>query len=126
MLFLRVRVGLLVAGDPMLKCLRIYSTPDGESHFDEVEIPTTARPIFGEKVPPFALSALYPASDVRFKSPLASLKGAANGHGNEREVAGSAAFAGSDGCRCGEHCALPAQANLTPRSASATHPRSAP
>jgi hypothetical protein len=49
----------------MLKCLRIYSTPDGESHFDEVEIPTTARPVFGDKVPPFALSASYPASNVR-------------------------------------------------------------
>jgi hypothetical protein len=24
-----------------MKCLRIYATPDGESHFDEVELPTT-------------------------------------------------------------------------------------
>ncbi len=22
-----------------MKCLRIYATPDGESHFDEVELP---------------------------------------------------------------------------------------
>ena len=26
-----------------MKCLRIYATPDFESHFDEVELPTTKR-----------------------------------------------------------------------------------
>ena len=26
-----------------MKCLRIYATPDGESHFDEVELPTMKR-----------------------------------------------------------------------------------
>jgi hypothetical protein len=26
-----------------MKCLRIYSTADGESHFDQVEIPTSSR-----------------------------------------------------------------------------------
>lgn len=50
----------------MMRCLRIHSTADGESHFGEVEIPTTARPIFGGTVPPFGISASYPASDVRF------------------------------------------------------------
>ena len=28
-----------------MKCLRVYSTADGESHFDEVEIPTTSRQV---------------------------------------------------------------------------------
>jgi hypothetical protein len=26
-----------------MKCLLIYATPNGESHFDEVEIPTTKK-----------------------------------------------------------------------------------
>jgi hypothetical protein len=28
-----------------MKWLRIYTTPDGESHFDEVELPTTKRSV---------------------------------------------------------------------------------
>jgi hypothetical protein len=28
-----------------MKCLRVYSTADGECHFDEVEIPTTSRQV---------------------------------------------------------------------------------
>ncbi|MBO0710962.1 MAG: hypothetical protein J2P47_06755 [Acetobacteraceae bacterium] len=48
-----------------MKCLRIYATPDGESHFDEVDIPTTKRSIFPNTAP-FELSAHYPASRVRF------------------------------------------------------------
>src|SRR5262245_57439256 len=48
-----------------MKCLRIYATPDGESHFDEIEIPTTQRSIF-PGAEPFELSALYPASRIRF------------------------------------------------------------
>jgi hypothetical protein len=28
-----------------MKCLRVYSTADGESHFGEVEIPTTSRQV---------------------------------------------------------------------------------
>ena len=51
-------------GAPM-KCLRIYSTPDGESHFDEVDIPTTSR-----RVHPAAAaverSARYPTTHVSF------------------------------------------------------------
>jgi hypothetical protein len=48
-----------------MKCLRIYATPDGESHFDEVEIPTTSRSIFPGATP-FEMSANYPASRLRF------------------------------------------------------------
>jgi len=48
-----------------MRCLRIYATSDGESHFDEVEIPTTATQVFPD-VAPFELSARYPASHIRF------------------------------------------------------------
>jgi len=48
-----------------VKCLRIYATPDGESHFDDVDIPTTMRPIFLDKTP-FELSTHYLASRPRF------------------------------------------------------------
>jgi hypothetical protein len=48
-----------------MRCLRIYATPDGESHFDEVDIPTITRSIFPDMAP-FELSAHYPASRVRF------------------------------------------------------------
>jgi len=29
-----------------MKCLRIYATPDGESHFGDADIPTTTMPLF--------------------------------------------------------------------------------
>ena len=48
-----------------MRCLRIYASSDGESHFDEVDIPTTKRAIFPDAVP-FELSAHYPASRIRF------------------------------------------------------------
>jgi len=48
-----------------MKCLRIYASPDGESHFDEVDIPTSKKPIFPDAAP-FELSAHYPASRIRF------------------------------------------------------------
>ena len=48
-----------------MKCLRIYATPDGESHFGEVDIPTTLTPLFPNEAP-FNLSAYYPASRIRF------------------------------------------------------------
>jgi hypothetical protein len=48
-----------------MRCLRIYATPDGESHFDEIDIPTTKRPVFPD-IAPFELSAHYPASRIRF------------------------------------------------------------
>jgi hypothetical protein len=47
-----------------MKCLRIYATPDGESHFDEVELPTTKRSVHPDAVP-FEVTASYPASRVR-------------------------------------------------------------
>ena len=39
-----------------MKCLRIYATPDGESHFDEIELPTTKRSVHPDAVP-FDVSA---------------------------------------------------------------------
>ncbi len=48
-----------------MRCLRIYATPDGESHFDEIDIPTTKRSIFPDTAP-FELSVHYPASRIRF------------------------------------------------------------
>ena len=47
-----------------MKCLRIYATADGESHFDEVEIPTSARQIH-PGVAAFEVSAGYPATRIR-------------------------------------------------------------
>jgi hypothetical protein len=48
-----------------MKCLRIYASADGESHFDEIDIPMAKRPIFAG-TEPFELSAHYPASRIRF------------------------------------------------------------
>jgi hypothetical protein len=48
-----------------MKCLRIFATPDGESHFGEVDIATTLTPLFPNEAP-LELSAYYPASRVRF------------------------------------------------------------
>jgi hypothetical protein len=42
----------------------LYATPDGESHFDEVELPTTKRSVHPDAVP-FEITAGYPASRVR-------------------------------------------------------------
>jgi hypothetical protein len=48
-----------------MKCLRIYATPDGESHFGDADIPTTTMPLFPNEAP-FQLSCHYPASRIRF------------------------------------------------------------
>lgn len=48
-----------------MKCLRIFATPDGNSHFGEVEIDMPLSPLFPNEAP-FALSAYYPATQVRF------------------------------------------------------------
>jgi hypothetical protein len=48
-----------------MKCLRIYSTTDGESHFDEVEIPTSSRQVHPDAVA-FAVSGNYAATHIRF------------------------------------------------------------
>ena len=48
-----------------MRCLRIYATPDGESHIDEIDIPTSKSPILPD-IAPFEISARYPAAHVRF------------------------------------------------------------
>ena len=48
-----------------MNCLRIYATPDGHSHFGEIDIPLTKRSIFLDAAP-FELSAHYPAQRLRF------------------------------------------------------------
>jgi hypothetical protein len=48
-----------------MKCLRIYATPDGESHFGEVDIAMTMKQAFPNEAP-FEISAYYPASRIRF------------------------------------------------------------
>jgi hypothetical protein len=48
-----------------MKCLRVHSTADGESHFDEVEIPTTSRQVHPNAAA-FEVSAKYAASGIRF------------------------------------------------------------
>jgi hypothetical protein len=48
-----------------MKCLRIYSTTDGESHFDEVEIPTSSRRVHPNAAA-FEVSANYAATRIRF------------------------------------------------------------
>jgi hypothetical protein len=48
-----------------MKCLRIYATPDGESHFGETDIPTTTTPLFANEAS-FQLSGHYSASRIRF------------------------------------------------------------
>ena len=48
-----------------MKCLRIYATPDGKSHFGEADIAMTMSPLFPNEAP-FGLSANYPASRIRF------------------------------------------------------------
>ena len=48
-----------------MKCLRIYATADGESHFDEVEIPTSSRQAHPDAAA-FEVSAKYAATGIRF------------------------------------------------------------
>ncbi|MDE4561686.1 hypothetical protein LOF24_27025 [Sinorhizobium meliloti SM11] len=47
-----------------MKYLRIYASPDGESHFDEVELPTTKRAVHPDAVL-FDVTGSYPASRVK-------------------------------------------------------------
>lgn len=44
-----------------MKITRIYTGDDGESHFEDVEIPLTDRGVIG------AISALHPASGIAFR-----------------------------------------------------------
>lgn len=48
-----------------MRCLRIYATPDGESHFDEINIPT-AKWSVSPDTGPFDLSEDYQASSICF------------------------------------------------------------
>ena len=49
----------------VMKCLRIYATPDGESHFGDADIAMTTAPLFPNEAP-FQLSPYFQASRVRF------------------------------------------------------------
>jgi hypothetical protein len=49
-----------------MKCLRLYATPDGESHFGEVEIPMTAKLTVAPGAKPFQVSKRYLASSMEF------------------------------------------------------------
>jgi hypothetical protein len=53
------------ATETKMKCLRVYSTDDGESHFDEVEIPTSPLQVHPNAAA-FEASAKYAASGIRF------------------------------------------------------------
>jgi hypothetical protein len=48
-----------------MKCLRVYSTADGESHFHQVEIPPSSRQVH-PKATAFEVSANYAATRIRF------------------------------------------------------------
>jgi hypothetical protein len=48
-----------------VKCLRIYATSDGESHFGDIHVPTMETPLFPNEAP-FELSGHYQASRIRF------------------------------------------------------------
>jgi hypothetical protein len=48
-----------------MKCLRVYSTADGESHFDEIEIPTFSRQVHANAAA-LEVSTKYAASGIRF------------------------------------------------------------
>mgnify|MGYP001812075262 CR=1 FL=1 len=48
-----------------MRCLRIYATDDGESHFDEVEIATTSKRVHPDAAA-FAMSDKYEAAGIRF------------------------------------------------------------
>ena len=55
----------------VMKCLRIYATPEGKSHFDEIELPTTKRSVHPDAVPlRFRPVIRRPASDIRLEMDL--------------------------------------------------------
>jgi hypothetical protein len=83
-----------------MKCLRIYATPDGASHFGEVEIPTVETPLFPNEAP-FELSSQYLASRLRFVRVPAGVRKASWHNPPERVLAvwldGVVEFEVSDG-----------------------------
>src|ERR1700731_2566192 len=50
-----------------MKCLRVHSTADGESHFDEVEIPTTSRQVHPNAAA-FEGSAKNAGTGIRYRT----------------------------------------------------------
>ncbi|MFB8343470.1 hypothetical protein ACWGNA_20335 [Brucella cytisi] len=56
-----------------MKGLRIYATPDGESHFDEIDLPTTKRSVRPDALP-FDVTASY-----RYSSSHAGSRAATDG-----------------------------------------------
>lgn len=48
-----------------MQCVRLYADADGESHFDEVEVPLTTTD-FTPPAPPIAISASVPAQRAIF------------------------------------------------------------
>jgi hypothetical protein len=48
-----------------MRCLRIYATPDGQSHFGDLDIAMAKAPLFPNEAP-FNLSAHYSAARIRF------------------------------------------------------------
>jgi hypothetical protein len=48
-----------------MKCLRIHSTADGESHFDQVEIPPSCRQVHPQATA-FEVLANYATTRIRF------------------------------------------------------------
>ncbi len=48
-----------------MKCPRIYTTPDGESHFDDVELPSKSVQVHPEAAA-FEMSEKYGSSGLRF------------------------------------------------------------
>lgn len=48
-----------------MKCPRIYSSPDGESHFDEIEIATSSRQVHPDAAA-FAMSEKFASTGIRF------------------------------------------------------------
>jgi hypothetical protein len=84
-----------------MRCLRIYATPDGESHFGDVDIPmTTTTPLFPNEAP-FGLSAYYPATRIRFVQVPAGVREVSWHKAPERVLAvwlnGTVEFETSDG-----------------------------
>jgi hypothetical protein len=83
-----------------MRCLRIYATPDRESHFGDVDIAMTMMPLFPKEAP-FELSAQYPASSVRFVHIPAGVREAGSHTPPERLLAawldGTVEFETSDG-----------------------------
>ncbi|CCD88652.1 hypothetical protein; putative Pirin-related protein [Bradyrhizobium sp. ORS 285] len=88
--------------ESLMKCLRVYATEDGESHFDEVDIPTVARQVHPEAAI-FDVSARYASTHVSFTR-IPARAGQVDWHTVPRRsltvrLSGSAEYQTSDGDR---------------------------